>query len=93
MVVTTTAQVVAIPQNLKRNNMREKTVKTETTSTMVSSMLADTNFKKKIVDKQHWLQSSYIVACSTYLKSSKKQDRDNALQIKAKLDLCNELLK
>jgi hypothetical protein len=63
--------------------MRKKIVKTETT---------DSSLKIRITEKRNYLKNSYTIAATNYVKSSKKQDRDLALQIKAKLDVCNELL-
>lgn len=52
----------------------------------------DTDWKIKIQSKITVYQRSYDAAVTDYIRTAKRVDRDKVLQLKARLDMCNELL-
>ena len=52
----------------------------------------DLHWKVAISNKIGVYEQTYEVAVSDYLRSSKRVDRDRCIQLKARIDMCYEII-
>lgn len=55
-------------------------------------VVRDISWKIPISDKIGVLEKTYLVAINDYIRTGKRIDRDRCIQIKAKIDVCYELI-